>query len=67
MLFSRQTKAVGSRAVALVYRGGVPPEEAWSRIPAGLARGFRELGYDPDFVDAEPEKPSFDWPRHGRA
>jgi glycosyltransferase involved in cell wall biosynthesis len=29
-------------------------EEAWSRIPSGLARGLIELGFDPVLVDAEP-------------
>lgn len=56
-MFSRQPDTVASPAVALVYRGGVPAEEAWSRIPAGLARGFREIGCEPSFVDAEPREP----------
>jgi glycosyltransferase involved in cell wall biosynthesis len=43
--------------VGLVYRSGSPPEEAWSRIPAGLARGLRDLGIESQLIDAEPQLP----------
>ena len=34
--------------------GLVELETDWSGVPAGLARGFRELGFDVDYVDATP-------------
>jgi glycosyltransferase involved in cell wall biosynthesis len=42
------------KRVGLVYRSGKPPEKAWSGIPAGLARGLSELGFNAEFIDAEP-------------
>jgi glycosyltransferase involved in cell wall biosynthesis len=42
--------------IGLVYRSGKPPEKAWSGTPAGLARGLRELGLRPKFIDAEPRR-----------
>jgi glycosyltransferase involved in cell wall biosynthesis len=42
------------RHFGLVYRSGDPPETAWSGIPAGLARGLTELGFNCHFIDAEP-------------
>ncbi len=42
------------RSVGLVYRSGRPGEKAWSGIPSGLARGLSHLGFDAEFVDAEP-------------
>ena len=46
--------APAPKRVGLVYRSGRPSEEAWSRIPAGVARGLSDLGFDPCFIDAEP-------------
>src|SRR5215204_3826493 len=42
------------KQVGLVYRSGKPREKAWSGIPAGLARGLSELGFNAEFIDAEP-------------
>jgi glycosyltransferase involved in cell wall biosynthesis len=42
------------RRIGLVYRSGSPFERAWSGIPAGLARGLSQLGYEPHPIDAEP-------------
>jgi glycosyltransferase involved in cell wall biosynthesis len=43
--------------VAIVYRSGLAPEQAWSGIPAGLARGLAELGVGASLIDAEPPRP----------
>jgi glycosyltransferase involved in cell wall biosynthesis len=43
--------------VAIVYRSGLAPAEAWSGIPAGLAAGFEELGITTSRIDAEPRRP----------
>ena len=40
----------------LVYRSGNSPEKAWSGIPAGLARGLHELGFDTRLIDAQPRR-----------
>lgn len=51
------TKHAGAgRRLGLVYRSGNHPEKAWSGIPAGLARGLRELGLESHFIDAEPPR-----------
>ena len=42
--------------IGLVYRSGRPGQSAWSRIPDGLARGFRELGLSASLIDAEPRR-----------
>jgi glycosyltransferase involved in cell wall biosynthesis len=42
------------RRIALVCRSGLPLEEAWSGIPAGLMGGLDKLGVAAHFVDAEP-------------
>jgi glycosyltransferase involved in cell wall biosynthesis len=47
-------KVHARKRVGLVYRSGKPRESAWSGIPAGLARGLGELGFSPQFIDAEP-------------
>src|SRR5215204_3681931 len=49
------------KCVGLVYRSGKPREKAWSGIPAGLARGLNDLGFNTEFIDAEP------WQRVTRA
>jgi glycosyltransferase involved in cell wall biosynthesis len=43
-----------SNRIGLIYRSGKPFENAWSGIPAGLARGLSEIGFEPEPVDAEP-------------
>src|SRR5215211_6125414 len=40
--------------IGLVYRSGSPLEIAWSRIPAGLARGLSQIGFAAHPIDAEP-------------
>jgi glycosyltransferase involved in cell wall biosynthesis len=40
--------------IGLVYRSGRSFERAWSGIPAGLARGLSQLGFEPRPIDAEP-------------
>jgi glycosyltransferase involved in cell wall biosynthesis len=40
--------------LAIVYRSGLPPAEAWSGSPAGLASGLAELGLDSVLIDCEP-------------
>jgi glycosyltransferase involved in cell wall biosynthesis len=47
-------EAPAAHRIGLVYRSGRPFEHAWSQIPAGLARGLRELGFETFAVDAEP-------------
>jgi glycosyltransferase involved in cell wall biosynthesis len=43
--------------VAIVYRSGLVPGQAWSGIPAGLAHGLAELGIGASLIDAEPPRP----------
>jgi hypothetical protein len=40
--------------LAIVYRSGLPPLEAWSGTPAGLASGLAEMGLDSVLIDSEP-------------
>lgn len=40
--------------IGLVYRSLSPPDKAWSRIPAGLALGLREFGFDARLINAQP-------------
>jgi glycosyltransferase involved in cell wall biosynthesis len=42
--------------VAIVYRSGLAPVQAWSGIPAGLAHGLNELGIGTSLIDAEPPR-----------
>jgi glycosyltransferase involved in cell wall biosynthesis len=48
--------ASSAERIGLVYRSGRPDHSAWSRIPDGLARGFRELGFTAFLIDAEPRR-----------